>query len=1158
MANTTRGRERVNRVNRRSALARGGLPRLAGGCLALFLVVSLAQAQTPARPQVPADSWFWAVAKGGDVAQSEEGERPERELRADAPKPTAEDLAPAQLNVTTAPEEQIEEVVVTGSLIARDANLGALAPVQTLSIADFQSSGEFDLADALNDIPALLTSSTQNSTAGQSFRSLRALGAARTLTLVDGRRHVAGAAGTTAVDTSSIPDALIERVEVLTGGASSLYGADAVSGVVNFILKDDFEGLDFRLQGGTSVQRRDADSLKVSALWGKNFFDDRANITLSGVVQRREELRVSDRRGARGNRGRANVANPALRFQRGEIDAQRTPNFARFFAPDAPSPDFPVGARIPRSADQFSAAFMNQFMMAPQLTDAERALIDRAAKAPPRAFGRASTFSISSVPGIIRPKSFDNVPSVDSDGNGVDDCFDSSVGFNSTQIPLGGCFQVGRSGRVEPLRDGIVVSETNQLRGPGTPNALDEDFLTPRDDRYALNATGRFDLTESMTLFAEAKLAFNENKIGGPRNSFADLLEIRPDNPFIPQELSALATAADGLLVSRDTADLGRNFDSSERTTYRFVGGVKGDLGSGLNYEVSSTYGKFLNDDIDRNAVIQDRFFAAIDVVQGPDGKPVCRSELDPTALPPGSFSGLPAFSPGFFTFTPGTGKCKPANILAGRNSISREAVNFITTRDKTRTEINQFVVSGRLSGQFPDAVALQGGNIAFAAGVEFRDERSSTEFGPLVLGQIQANGANFQAGQLVKNVPGVTQKGLLFSPEVEIRNTGGSFNVEEAFAELQFPVLRDVPFAAELTLDTAARVSRYSTIGSTFTFTHGATYAPVSDLRFRTTLAEAVRAPNIGELFSPDQGVFFRPIDPCDQAQIDSLKQSGDPRGANREKNCRAAGIPEGFTDPLTAQFAGLSGGNRDLKEETGRTFTLGAVIQPRWIEGLSLSVDYFDIEIEDAIQAVGARDILEGCFDSGAFPANQFCSLFSRNMDPNSPTFRGLNFLRQTQINFAKLETSGVDFGLRYFFNWGQNDFGVSANLTRVDKVNQFFDPLDKSAKNPALGEAGVPDLAGNASFNWSRGGLAMSWQTQFIDEQVFGGVNAETVKQMFGPGKAIAGDVYIHDLSLSYSFGGESQSRYSFFAGINDVTAEGDGADGRFFFTGLRANF
>ena len=153
--------------------------------------------------------------------------------------------------VSAQSDATLDEIIVTGSRIPADPNLVSSVPIQSLSAEDIQNSGEINIADIVADIPALVSSLTaENSSTGANSLNLRGLGGDRTLTLVNGRRHVAGFRGSQAVDTGTIPRALVSSVEVTTGGASAIYGADAVTGVVNFILRDDFEGFQVDVQQG--------------------------------------------------------------------------------------------------------------------------------------------------------------------------------------------------------------------------------------------------------------------------------------------------------------------------------------------------------------------------------------------------------------------------------------------------------------------------------------------------------------------------------------------------------------------------------------------------------------------------------------------------------------------------------------------------------------------------------------------------------------------------------------------------------------------------------------------------------------------------------------------------------------------------------------------
>ena len=222
-------------------------------------------------------------------------------------------------------EEDVEKVVVTGSRIARDPNLASPSPVQAISEEDIQLSGEFSVTDVINDIPALFSSTTAESSIdsasfsdGANILNLRGLGANRTLTLVNGRRHVGGSAGSAAVDVGSIPVKLIKSVEVLTGGASAVYGADAVTGVVNFILRDDYEGFEVDVNTGISSEG-DGEQLSISALYGTNFDDDKGNFAINVEFQRDEGVRVSERDNGLLIGSGGDWTNPALRFQQGDI-----------------------------------------------------------------------------------------------------------------------------------------------------------------------------------------------------------------------------------------------------------------------------------------------------------------------------------------------------------------------------------------------------------------------------------------------------------------------------------------------------------------------------------------------------------------------------------------------------------------------------------------------------------------------------------------------------------------------------------------------------------------------------------------------------------------------------------------------------------------------
>lgn len=1067
--------------------------------------------------------------------------------------------------------DQVEEIVVTGSRIARDPNLGAPVAIQSVDSQDIKLSGEMDIADIVREIPALLTSNSGDlstfgsafdtgagvvvDAAGEAVLQLRGMGLERTLVLVDGRRHVAGAAGTAAVDVNSIPQPLIERVEVLTGGASAIYGADAVTGVVNFIMKDDFEGLELNAQAGISSDG-DGEDYRLSGIWGTNFAGDRGNFTVAVDYRKREPLRQGDRSWSSDNGIASDDNNPALRFQQGDISGA-TPNFQAFYDSDPAVGRYPFGFRIP-TADDFIANYTAEFGVAPTLTAEELALIDRAANAPTRVIGRYRNFSVSSEGGVIVPADF-TYSGLDVNGNGVEDCLDSYLGFNSllegSAFGLtGGCWNIDQGGVVRIFEDGLVAGPFNQFGGDGIHAiGFDPDYLSLDDEKISINLSGKYDLAENLTAFAEFKYVTQETFGYFVNTGFYDLLTVAPDNPFIPSPLDTIAAAAGGFYITRDPIDLGASNDRNERETTRFVIGLEGEFDNGWGFEFSLNRGQTNIDQTDNGATIMDRFFAAIDVTTDGGGNPICRSDIDPTR-PPTTVFGLPGFDPAFHTFVPGDGSCVPYNILNGPVGASQAAIDWIQTDVFHDYKVEQTVFSGILNGDLP--FGFPAGDVAFAAGTEFRIEKSSAVFDPLVRGVCPLDTLDCVEGELLRDF-GLTQTSLVFDPEFLVNNTVGDFDVWELFGEVNVPLLSGATFAEELTLNAALRFSQYSNVGDTLTWQAGLVWAPVQDIRFRGTVSSAVRAPNIAELFQPESAATFRPDEPCEQATIDTLIANNDPSGPIRAANCLADGIPVGFTDPLSARFTGVTSGNPDLKEEEADTLTIGFVFQPTFLDGLSLSVDFWDIEITDAISAVSAQDIVDNCYDSPTFP-NDFCALIRRDRDAASPQFLGLEFLRQTQLNFGKIESSGVDFGVTYAFELAASAFEVGVQGSKVNEIDFFFDPGDLSAVNPELGEIRRPELSGTAWVSWGFGPVYVRWTSLYQDSQGLADVEIETADFEYGPA-GFSDDFWSHDISAQWDINDQIQV----FGGINNITDEIPfltewaypvGPRGQYFFLGL----
>lgn len=1035
---------------------------------------------------------------------------------------------------------EVDEVVITGSRIAISAE-NAQQPLQFVTAEDFDAVGAVNVADVLDRAPALLASESRAQADGSSVTlNLRGLGANRTLVLVDGKRHVAGVPGSAAVDISSIPSALIERVEVLTGGASAVYGSDAVTGVVNFIINDDFVGTEFEAQYGISDQG-DGEETSLAFTHGRRFGPgERGHVAFSLQATMNEPVFAGDRSYLRNNRQQSDFANPARYFQAGDP------------LPPGVSPYDAIGRSILLTSG------------APRYPGTPQALIDRAGSAPSNAFMPFGNFHISSTDGVIGWDPYgigyaggataggydDFLNTPDLDGDGVHDCLQSFGGRGGPGWFVGCWVNDRATGEVRPFRDGLIAGSQNSFGGDGAEITFDGDSIAPENRALSANLFLDYEISPAFRPYLQVKAVRNDDQVYAPYSTYDDSIRIQLDNPFIPQairdivdaEIAADPAAAGGLVtLSRDHADLVDPVVDFERETIRIVGGVEGVFDNGWSYDVALNYGR-TEQSVTSSARQEDRFFAALDAVIDPGtGLATCRVNLDPTsvALP----SSLGTYYPGYVTFDPAAGQCLPLNLF-GQGHDNTAAAAWAFPRVTDSAVIEQTVASAVLVGDSAPLFSLPAGPIGFAIGAEYREEESDYTPDPL---NTLWDGTTNPTG------------GLPFRGIADDATRGG-FDVTEAFAELSIPLLADLPFAHLLNLSLAGRYADYSTIGEATTWKIDAVWAPVEDIRFRGGYSEAIRAPNIAELYSPLTSQGFQPNDPCD---INFINLDPD-----RFANCLAFGVPVdqpgGWTNPATAQFYGQTGGNPNLQEETAETITFGVVLRPRFLPDLSVSVDYWDIAIDDAVASVGAQDIVDFCYDEDTGIDNQYCDLVGRDLDPTSIYYGALDYLLQTQLNFARTEASGYDFNINYgleLADWGRPTWGsldLSLNGTYLETSQDYPSISDPDFVNPALGQASYPEWAVNGSVRWSLDPLTFYWSTTYQSEQSI--VEIEDV-DLYTP--AFADEVWISDASVRW----QMDASTSISAGVNNIFEERPfinsvatpvSAMGRYFFVRLTASY
>ena len=971
------------------------------------------------------------------------------------------------------PETSLDEVVVTGTRI-RVQDYVAANPVTSVTAETIENSGQTNLTQFLTDIPALSSSvtlqdgadTTTPGLAGLNLLNLRGLGTDRTLVLVNGRRHISSSPGTPSVDVNSIPVALVERTEVLTGGASAVYGADGVSGVVNFILKDDFEGVDFRTQYGTSDEGG-ADNYFASLLLGNNFADGRGNVTLGFEYNKDEALKVSER-------------------------------------------------EYTRSGNRF--IFINN-------------------PDDPETFGGAQT------PGIPDLILSNNVRYIDTSRGG-------SIYTNFATATTGS--GVSFLGNGDPFVDGISAGGFTAIGGSGSPLDDFNDDLLPGLERGTLSLTGRYDITPGLRAFTELKYTQSQTQFFA-QPSYVYGLFVPLDNPFIPASARADSLTPGGLglsdgavLLARDNFDLGtQNYDIT-RETYRAVVGLSGDLTDNIAFEASYVYGRADQEQTAKNVIINDRFFAASDVIVS-GGQPVCRSNIDPTAVPVGDVFGQFQFPAAAFgaTFTPGANSgCQPLNLF-GEGLNSQAAIDWITGEYTEEATIEQHVVNAFVSGDTTGFFRLPGGPVGFVVGGEYRKESSDSRPSDIQL----------LADALEYPLTGVGRAS----------RTQGEFDVAEFFTEVSVPIVKDLPFAKSVELSAAYRYSDYSTSGGADTWNVNGRWDIDDTLAFRATVARAVRAPNIVDLFQGRQQTFGTFADPCSR---ENLTEGENP--TLRLQNCQADLATFGLTvgaggyqNTSSESVGGFVQGNPDLSPESADTYTFGFVITPADVPGLSLSLDYYNIEISDAIQAYSSQTIVNNCYDLPR--PNQFCDLIERGTVGGNPG-RIVSF-NQIPGNLASYETSGWDLNAQYRLDPAM--FGIERDIGtfNFNLVANLLDSLtftEVSGADPinSQNRPGSPEYTATFDVTWNWKALSANYGFSYfnaVDRQSRQGLvnNPDAYEAQYRRFPARE----VHDVRVAY----DVNDGLGVYAGVNNFTDEqpAPGSEaypvsalGRYFYVGATA--
>lgn len=650
---------------------------------------------------------------------------------------------------------------------------------------------------------------------------------------------------------------------------------------------------------------------------------------------------------------------------------------------------------------------------------------------------------------------------------GPNDGIADLISIDDMRLPFlsyGGSFNVGGTmytvdPGLRPIHNDRVVSGLG-IGGDGF-NPTEINTFRAGSESYTGLLSVKYRINDDVRLFADADFgSARANASWAPALNFG--VPLSRDNALLPADVAALmdANGLTQIFVSKMHLDSGLRHDTSRRNTYTAVLGFEGELRHGWNWQAFYQYGSFDRAFRGENYQVTGNFLNAIDAITDPQsGQPVCRSASARDA------------------------GCVPISLL-GRDVPSAEALSYVQhtlIRDLRNT---QKVAGAQLTG---DLLTLPAGPVQLASGFEYREETLST----------RDDGAEMM---------GLINQGLGFQP------IDAGFSVKEGFAELVVPVIADKPLLKKLSFEGAARYSSYDTIGDATTWKLGAIWAPVRDFRFRVMRADSVRAPNLFELFNPGVIGYGTNFDPCSAENIDQGP-------ASRVANCRAAGVPDGWMTPRPGLGANTrTGGNPDLDPETSRSWTIGGVFTPRFAPTLSVSIDYWKVDIEEAVNTLDSLTIVTRCYDSATLD-NPFCPFISRGtaLSPSE-----ISLIDVTQVNVGRLSSDGVDFAAAYSFDVANlnarwpGSLSVSLAGTYLRSLEELVEASDPTTLVVSAGEVEHPKWRANLYMEYDNGPLSINWGLRYVGASDFD-VQAP---ELYGP-SGVKSRIYT-DLVGTYRWG------------------------------------
>ncbi len=875
-------------------------------------------------------------------------------------------IAQEQAATDTDAATALEPVTVTGSRIRHDKFTSA-EPVdvvvpETAAVQGIGSvSGMLRTTTVAAGSPqvtsATSTAFVQAGGTGAETLSLRGLGANRTLVLLNGRR--AGPAGVrgevSSFDFNVLPLSVIERVEILKDGASSIYGSDAVAGVVNVITKkgdgataDAFIGIPNESGGEES---------RFNFSWGKGF--ERGNFRITADYHLEKEL-------ARGDRSYFKCAQQNIfDTQTGDRADIVDPRTGKGHCNDL----------------VWGHVWLYNYQYA-YTTDGGNGNVPT----------RTQTLAQYDYDGDLG----NYIPGVTTDPNQP---------WNLTAPP--GWYLVNYDAQSD-----AVTNADHPFQ--------DAQSLIPRNELITIFADGEIDLTDNVTAYAEVLLNRRKTKANGYRQFWA--YRYASDFDFV----GGLGGGGDPMgagwsgAVFLSPLSITDHADSLIDVKYqRYVAGLRGDMKSGWNWEVSAQYstsdGDYTDDQIFNDSVTDTDF-----------GHGSCVGTVT-------SVRGVPCIDVPWLD----------PQFLAG--NISPDVKDFLFGKETGNTQYDQVSVEAYMSGPIVDMPA---GSLGIAFGVHYQTDEI-----------LDVPGKITRAG----NVWGSSTAGI----------TQGDDTTKAVFAEVEVPLLRDKFLADSLVFTASGRYTDVDSYGNGDTYKVGINWGITPTFRLRASQGTSFRTPALFELYLADQTSFIgqRFVDPCifwgDALAAGAITQV-------TADNCAADGLAPDFQGGTVSATVIAGGGAGILKAETSTSKTIGLVWQPMFAD-LSVSVDYFDIEVRDEVDQFGPDNIVSSCYESAFYPNEPLCDLFERDDLTN-----GVDNIRDSFINIARQKNSGWDVAALWHTTTPWGELSIETQHTFQDQdVLAFFE----STPEDLNGQLGDPEWVGHLNLTFDRGPWSFFWGVQLI---------------------------------------------------------------------------